>query len=530
MKRTPILHPFLFSLFPLIALYAYNIKRVPVPLRDLAGPLALSLAFAVMLYFAIRIVLKDGVKAGLLVTLLVLWFLSFGHISALVVGGAKGAFGRSFFLATFLLLGLAAFFILRSRRDWSGLTRVLNVVAAALVLFNVASIVQASARRPRVFVSPVIKTSGPAASRPNIYYIVLDAYTRADVLEEVFSFDNSGFLSDLEARGFAVASESYANYGWTYHSLASSLNMDYLDDVAKKIRGTTANQEPLYRMIQENRAMAFLKSQGYEILCFSSSVKPGDIKDVDASLGFAGASSEFLSALLNTTPLPLLFNLKAVSSTYGAHRAHVLDAFRALEESPARKGPFFFFVHLMSPHPPFVFDPDGEPAEPGYLFSLVDADRLHGGDEAAVREYVVGYREQVAFLNKKILRAVDAILGRSPQPPIVILQGDHGSRAYANLDRPEACYLKENLAILNAYFLPGEPRALVYPRISPVNTFRLVFSQYFRAGLELIEDRSAWCTWQRPYSFFPFDDSSYEASVDSVRAATKPVAPIVQRR
>jgi hypothetical protein len=147
-----------------------------------------------------------------------------------------------------------------------------------------------------------------------------------------------------------------------------------------------------------------------------------------------------------------------------------------------------------------------------------------------VRDYIVRYREQLAFLNKKILEAVDAILSRSPEPPIIILQGDHGSRAYTDLDRPEASYFKENLAILNAYHLPGDGRALVYPGLSPVNTFRLVFKHYFGAELDLLEDRSVWCTWRRPYRFLPFDEASYKATVGSVRAEMRPESPAVQKR
>jgi hypothetical protein len=161
---------------------------------------------------------------------------------------------------------------------------------------------------------------------------------------------------------------------------------------------------------------------------------------------------------------------------------------------------------------------------------MFDGDRMHGAGEAAVRDYIARYRDQLAFLNKKILQAIDAILSRSPEPPIIILQGDHGSRAYADFDRPEASYLKENLAILNAYHLPGDDRKLVYPEISPVNTFRLIFKHYFGADLDLLEDRSAWCTWWRPYMFIPFDATSYTATLESVRAKMKAKTPAVQKR
>jgi hypothetical protein len=530
MKKVPVVHPFLFSLFPILALYAYNIKSIPVPLGELVGPLAASLACAVVLFLAFRVALKNPAKAGLLVSLLLLWFLSFGHIAGLVAVWTEGIFSRSLFFATAVLVGLAAFLIVRSRRDFRGLTRVLNVVSATLVVLNLASAAQTFALRPRVVVDKEVKVSRQTSARPDIYYVVLDAYTRADILEEVFSFDNSGFLSGLEARGFVIADRSYANYNLTHQSLASSLNFTLLDLVAKDIGGVSADREPLFGMIRENRAMAFLKSQGYRLVTVSSSIEPTDIRSVDRYFGFAQSDSEFRTVLLNTTPLPLFVKPRQDGSSYDAHRKRILNAFRALEEAPREKGPFFLFVHIMSPHPPFVFGPNGEPVEPDYLFSMVDADRLHGGAEAAVRDYIVRYREQLAFLNKKILEAVDAILSRSPDPPIIILQGDHGSRAYTDLDRPEASYFKENLAILNAYHLPGDGRRLVYPGLSPVNTFRLVFKHYFGADLDLLEDRSAWCTWRRPYRFLPFDEASYKATMESVRSKMKPKAPVVQKR
>lgn len=530
MKRAPVIHPFLFSLFPILALYAYNIRSIPVPLGELAGPLAASLASAVVLFLAFRVALKNPAKAGLLVSLLLLWFLSFGHIAGLVAVWTEGIFNRSLFFATAVLVGLAAFLIVRSRRDFRVLTRVLNVVSATLVILNLASAGQTLALRHRVVVEKNVKVFRQTSARPDIYYVVFDAYTRADILEEVFSFDNSGFLSGLEARGFVIAGRSYANYNLTHQSMASSLNFTYLDELARDVGRVSADREPLFGMIRENRAMAFLKSQGYRLVTVSSSIEPTDIRSVDRYFGFARSDSEFRTVLLNTTPLPLFVKPGRDGSSYDSHRKRILNAFRALEDSPREKGPFFLFVHIMSPHPPFVFGPNGEPVEPDYLFSMVDADRLHGGGDAAVRDYIVRYREQLAFLNKKILEAVDAILSRSAEPPIIILQGDHGSRAYTDLDRPEASYFKENLAILNAYHLPGDGRALVYPGLSPVNTFRLVFKHYFGAELDLLEDRSAWCTWRRPYRFLPFDEATYKATVESVKSERKAEAPVVQKR
>ena len=109
-----------------------------------------------------------------------------------------------------LLVALAVFAVVRSRRDFAGLTRVLNIVSATLAA--------STSPPPRIPwpagpASPPARRSKPRGRWPGVphYYIVLDAYTRGDILEEVFSFDNSAFLSGLRARGFTVADRSYAD-------------------------------------------------------------------------------------------------------------------------------------------------------------------------------------------------------------------------------------------------------------------------------------------------------------------------------
>ena len=530
MKKAPVLHPFLFSLFPILALYGHNIRSIPVPLDEVAWPLAISIVSVSVLFVAFSMIFRSRAKGGLAASLIVLWFLSFGHLAGWVAFWTEGLFARSLLLATVLLVGVAVFFTGRSRRDFAGLTRVLNVVAATLVLLNLASAAQILASRSRISSGPKVRVSEPAAGRPNIYYIVLDAYTRADILHEVFSLDNAPFLIGLESRGFTIAGNSYANYNLTHQSLASSLNFTLLDEVAKDAGTASSDRDPLYAMIRENRAMAFLKEQGYRLITVSSSIEPTDFRTVDRYFGFAASDSEFRTVLLNTTPWPLLFGSRRSAEPYDAHRLRILNAFAALEASPREKGPFFMFVHIMAPHPPFVFGPKGEPVDPGYLFAMVDADRLHGANLSALPEYLARYRGQLVFLNSKILSAVDAILRESSEPPVIVLQGDHGSRAHADLDRAEASYFKENLAILNAYHLPGDAGSLVYRSISPVNTFRLIFKHYLGADLDLLEDRSYWCTWRRPYKFIAFDETTYGETIESVRAAMKPKSPIIQAR
>ncbi len=47
----------------------------------------------------------------------------------------------------------------------------------------------------------------------------------------------------------------------------------------------------------------------------------------------------------------------------------------------------------------------------------------------------------------------------------------------------------DQFKILNAYYLPGH-NDLLYPTISPVNTFRLIFDTYLGADYPLLKDIS----------------------------------------
>ena len=66
------------------------------------------------------------------------------------------------------------------------------------------------------------------ADTPNIFHIIVDGYARDDVMLRLLGYDNGGCLDALDARGFYVARQSYANYPSTFLSLASTVAMDYV--------------------------------------------------------------------------------------------------------------------------------------------------------------------------------------------------------------------------------------------------------------------------------------------------------------
>jgi hypothetical protein len=62
------------------------------------------------------------------------------------------------------------------------------------------------------------------------------------------------------------------------------------------------------------------------------------------------------------------------------------------------------------------------------------------------------------------------------------------------------------MSILNAYFFPNRKYDGLYSRISPVNSFRVVFNTFFGGSLELLPDRNYFSTWNDPYLFIDVTD------------------------
>lgn len=340
-----------------------------------------------------------------------------------------------------------------------------------------------------------------------MYYIVLDGYARQDVLDEYYGFDNSAFIDGLRERGFYVADRSRANYSQTYLSLASSLNQTYLDDVIARMGRASSDRTPLGDLIAHNRAAAVLRRNGYLFVAYSSGYTGTEIPAADVYVEAPVGLSEFQHILFDSTPLAAASAAFVGGDVrYAAHRNRVLHVLDGLSAPPDGVRPAFVFAHVYAPHPPFVFGANGEMMRWGEPFSLRDGiESVPGGSS----EYVARYRQQVAFLNRKVLGALDRILASSP-PPIVIVQSDHGPGSRWNdLDVAGTDHW-ERMAILNAYYFPDRRYDRLYPTISPVNSFRVVLSQYFGEPDALLPDRSYSATWAAPYDMVDVTDVQLE--------------------
>ena len=514
-KRRVIFHPILFAVFPILALYAHNAGQVPASV--VWRPLAVTVALALILLGLLGIALRNWRKAGLLSSLVVFLFFSYGHFRAALGEWGWGVLGvnigpaKVVVLTMGIALVLGVYFIVKTRKDLRKLTNVLNVAGSCLVIISVLSIVGYKVRTSGASVGEESEETFAAepmsaedrAGLPHIYYIILDAYARADVLKDIYGHDNSDFVKFLKSKGFYVARKSRSNYCQSDLSMASSLNLKYLDDLVERIGAEYDTREPLRRLMGRNRAMRFLKQQGYTTVAFASGYSGTELKAADVYRTSAWFLNEFEHGVIDMTPIPaVLSKLSGLRMgtlyRYGMHRKRILFTFDHLAEPCLRQEPVFVFSHIIAPHPPFLFGPEGEAVTPTGGFWEADRDDFR---EAERQAYVKGYRDQLIYINSRVRSLVEEVLAKSSRPAIIILQADHGPRCYFHWSDPEKVNFKEALGILNAVRVPDEGRVGLYEEMTPVNTFRLIFNAYLGTNLKRLKDESYYSTYTRPYKF-----------------------------
>ncbi|MEZ6091020.1 MAG: hypothetical protein R3C05_23965 [Pirellulaceae bacterium] len=158
---------------------------------------------------------------------------------------------------------------------------------------------------------------------PDIYYIILDGYARQDLMREIYNFDNDQFIRGLKDRNFYVAEKSNSNYAMTFLSLASSLNMQYLDQLGLLLDGEPSEgnawRQNVYAKIRNNEAARTLKKHGYHYVHINTSWGGTESSDL-ADVSMPETLTEFQKVLVDTTML------SAVSDLFGLQGAELVEA------------------------------------------------------------------------------------------------------------------------------------------------------------------------------------------------------------
>lgn len=484
-------HIWLLALSPILALYVTNIREIEF--IAIIRPIIISVFFAGAIYLLAKILFDRFQSAALITSTLIIFFYAYGPIqkSALVVPLIGGIVGRSVFLLPVIGAVITCFiiFINRNRQRIADINVGYNIFAVIMVSISLLQIgyyeiIKSISEKSNSISSQVLVSS--TTNQPNIYYIVLDSYTRQDELLDRYHFDNSAFIQELRNLGFYVADCSLSNYSYTPGSIGSTLNMDYLYNVTSEL-SKSKNTGLLYDLVPNNRVRRSLKMDGYRIVSFDTSYNWVNWHDADI---YYGNPSFYLTdrffypfetLLIDTTVLRVLqkhdlVSLKDVKGvpTVNYVQSHIKKTMTALDNlklTTTLEGPNFVYAHILVPHAPFVFNPDGSASWDNYFDE-------HTGEKGANVNVSEGYIKNIQFINNQIIEIIQYLLENSDPDPVIIVQGDHSLN-------------KENrYPILNAYYFPDKDYQSLYSSISPVNSFRVIFDKYFGAKLPLLEDLS----------------------------------------
>lgn len=504
--RNWVVHPLLFSAIPVVSLLAQNLTQVKASIGLRA--LALSLLMGLLVLWLERLLIGDWRRGAVATSLFLVLFFTYGHVYASLketeVFGLL--IGRHRFLAPLWsgLILVSTWWAVRKLEDTRGATAALNVMGLAALAFPVLQFATYEIQVTTADPAPAVRSAEseltlPAGETPpDIYYIILDAYARDDVLEDFYAYDNEPFLGALEGMGFTVTRCSQSNYAQTELSLATSLNFNYLEALGDDFVAGNEVRTGLAKLIRRNAVREYLKDLGYTDVAFETGYYWTQLDDAKVYLSPATSALDALEvvgglnsfellflkssgALLITDAASVLPDIvsRAVDYPHQRHRERVLYSLDKLRGIALNiESPKFVFAHIVAPHFPYVFGPEGEV--------------VTYQDPMDLETVKTAYREQLIYLNSRVLPLLEEIIATSRTPPVIVLQGDHGVGESSREDR---------MAILNAYYLPGDGDRLLYPSISPVNSFRVVFNAYFGGDFPLLEDVSRFSTYELPYDY-----------------------------
>jgi hypothetical protein len=344
----------------------------------------------------------------------------------------------------------------------------------------------------------------PAATgeRPNIVHIVLDGYSRADVLRDLYGYDNSGFIQSLRTMGFVVPDKTTTAYGQTLISMSAIFSLDYVTRRVTDLAEDHSEEEVrliLNRDMQDSPLLNSLRSLGYQLINVEGLYRGVHLENADHLISESDEQfgvSYYERELMRLTPIHrVLERLALEDATYT--RVHF-----ALGNHSYRKfqAPFFVYNHIVAPHPPFNISADGQ-------WRASDSDMGDGGnrlkaDAAWYEQYRSGYVEKLRYTNKALLKKIRFLLSDIPDPKIIVLHSDHGGGMMLDTSAKSRTCLKERMSAFLAVYASNRDLANGIPdQINLVNLYRILLHKAFGADTPPLPAHSYFSPWEAPSAF-----------------------------
>ena len=499
-KNTFELHPFFFGIFTTIFIFAFNIHIVKF--QDLTLPFLIIIGTIVALTIPIKFVLKNSKKTAFIITISLIIFFSYGHFYD-IIESQMDSLSHKILLPIFLipfLIGIIYF--IKTKRKLDSATKIVNGVGFVIILISVINIgVYFIDTESNNTINEINDEQGIGNSihenknYPDVYYIILDGYAGSESLKKTFEFDNEEFTNFLNSNNFFVPQHSHSNYPHSYQSLASSLNMNYINEIESE--DLQKRTDVAYQMIDNNLVMKNFKAKGFKVINVFSGWGPTrdiSLADLNVCNEYSGIlNSEFFSMVINKSILDPFY----VKIFENDRKELLFCHFEKIKNMhDISEKPIFAFAHITIPHGPYIFGANGESITPESLQlgeNVVDL----GNNEVNK----AGYLGQLKFTNKLATDMIENILSKYDQPPIIVIQGDHGSGEVRGWNKLEKEGLQERHSNFVAILVPNSNKGIFYETITPVNIFRIILNNYFGETLPLLDDKMYGMGIDPPWEF-----------------------------
>ena len=474
-------YPVLIAAYAVLFLYSSNVDQTTL---DQVIPVFVGVVLATaLIQVVLTLIVRDAQKAALILGLAAAFFFGYHHLALIVRGTPLNPWGARAVWIGLAAVGVILFLFARSRLPI--VTRALNVLLGVLVLVSLITILPHELLGGEVGdiddtapSAPPVAVASPlsAGVKPrDIYYFIFDRYGSDRSLKLRYGITDNDLPDWLTQHGFYVAADSHATYHETSRSVNSTLNMDFLENLPKG-------------SIKDHAVGRFVKGLGYKYIHIGSNFGPDQTSTLADENMDLEQVSDFAAALYDSTLIPRLAWFAGFHEDPARARQHAWTAFdlQAMSDAQSIPGPKFVYGHALLPHPPYIYDRNGR-----YL-TEAESGRMSKSE---------AYNEQMLYLNTRLKAILEPLLALpEDQQPIIIIQADEGpypadyEKGGRDWDWLKATPddLKIKFGILNAQYWPGfKPEDTgLYPSISSVNTFRLLFSKYFGANLPLLPDKA----------------------------------------
>ena len=211
LTKFTVIHPFIFAIFPIIHLYSINFFDISI--NEIAPSILISVLITGILFILLKLILKDWIKSGLIISLLLFFTFTYGHFYNLLNIELLGdlEIGRHRYLMVVFLvifiIGIIA--IVKTQIKLDNLTKIITAIAITLILITIPSFVYAvistseiiddiqpqkvdeiQSQNPRITYELKNVTKLNSIEKPDVYYIILAGYGGTKSMKQDLNFDN----------------------------------------------------------------------------------------------------------------------------------------------------------------------------------------------------------------------------------------------------------------------------------------------------------------------------------------------------